>query len=82
MATLQISVRVTANSKKPRVLEEGKDTLKVWVNAPALEGKANKRLIEILSEHYGRPKSCFSIVGGLKNRNKIVEMKEKQKTKS
>jgi len=71
---MKLSVRVTVNSKKPRVLEEGKNTLKVWVDAPALEGKANKRLVEILSDYYDKPKSCFGIIGGLKNRNKIVEI--------
>jgi uncharacterized protein (TIGR00251 family) len=74
---MKVSVRVTANSKKPKVLAENGNSLKVWVDAPALDGKANKRLVEILSDHYDRPKSCFSIVGGLKNRNKIVEVKEK-----
>jgi len=67
-------VRVTVNSRKSRVLEEANNTLKVWVDAPALEGKANKRLVEILSGYYNKPKSCFDIVGGLKNRNKIVEI--------
>ena len=71
---MKVSVRVTANSRKPRVLQEGENTLKVWVDAPALDGKANKRLVEILSDHYDRPKSCFNIVSGLKNRNKIVEI--------
>jgi uncharacterized protein len=69
-------VRVTANSRKPRVVEEGNNLLKVWVDAPAVEGKANKRLIEILAGYYNRPKSSFSIVKGLKNRNKIVEINE------
>ncbi len=69
-------MRVTANSRKPRVVEEGNNLLKVWVDAPAVEGKANKRLIEILAGYYNRPKSSFSIVKGLKNRNKIVEINE------
>jgi len=73
---VRISVRVTANSRKPRVVEEGNNLLKVWVDAPAVEGKANKRLIEILAGYYNRPKSSFSIVKGLKNRNKIVEINE------
>ncbi len=73
---MKVSVRVTANSRKPRVLAESDSALKVWVDAPALDGRANKRLVEILSDHYDRPKSCFSIVSGLKHRNKIVEINE------
>lgn len=71
---MRISVRVTTNSKKPKVLAEGGNFLNVRVDAPAVEGKANKRLVEILSGYYNKPKSCFSIVSGLKNRNKIVEI--------
>jgi uncharacterized protein len=73
---MKISVRVTANSRKPRVFKENDNVLKIWVDAPAVEGKANKRLVEILSEYYNRPKSSFCIVRGMKNRNKIVEINE------
>ena len=71
---MKVSVKVTANAKKSKVLAEGDNFIKVWVDAPAVEGKANKRLVEILSEYYNRPKSSFSIVRGLKSRNKIVEI--------
>ncbi len=75
---MKISVRVTANSKKPGVsFEDGGKTLKVRVDAPAVEGKANKRLIEILSGYYDKPKSSFTIRHGLNGRNKIVEIRDK-----
>ena len=74
---MKISVRVSANSKKSGVsVEDGGKMLKVRVDAPAVEGKANKRLIEILSQHYGKPKSAFTIRHGLNGRNKIVEIRD------
>ena len=70
---MKIVVKVVANAKKPEVSEEG-DIIKVWVDAPAVEGKANKRLVEILSEYYNRPKSAFTIKSGQKSKKKIIEI--------
>ncbi len=71
---MKFSVRVTANARKPKILVENDNFLKVWVDAPAIEGKANRRLIEILAAYYNKPKSSFSIETGLRSRNKVVEM--------
>ncbi|NLG11899.1 MAG: DUF167 domain-containing protein [Elusimicrobia bacterium] len=70
---MKISVKVVVNAKKQKVVMEG-DTVKVWIDAPPVEGKANKRLIEILSKHYDKPKSSFKIKSGLKSRTKIIEI--------
>lgn len=77
----KISVYITPNAKKSEVIGEivdlfGGKTLKVKVAAPPLEGKANKELINILSEYFDVPKSKISIIVGEKSRNKIVEIKE------
>ncbi len=75
---MKIAVRVTANSRKPRVSEEGvANFVKVWVDAPALEGRANKRLLEILSEHYNKPRTAFVIRKGFNSRNKIIEIRDR-----
>lgn len=77
---MKINVRITPNAKKSEVLGEEHDlfggkTLKVKVSAPPIEGKANKELINILSEHFEVSKSKISIVSGDKSRNKIIEIK-------
>ena len=46
----------------------------VKVNAPAKEGKANKKLVEILSKHFSKPKSSIRIVKGLTSKNKVIEI--------
>ena len=48
--------------------------MKVYLTAPAVEGKANKALIEFLSEHFGVKKRDIKILLGEKSRNKVVEI--------
>lgn len=70
-----ISVKVVSNSKKPKVEEIGENVFKIKVDAKAEDGKANRRLIEILAEHFKVPKSSIIISKGLKSKNKIIEIK-------
>ncbi len=68
-----VEVRVTPNARRARVMQE--DTgLHVWVDAPAVEGKANKRLVEILAKYFGVRKSEIKIIRGEKGRNKVIEV--------
>jgi uncharacterized protein len=70
-----IRVRVTPNAKEARVVKVGEADFEVKVDAMAVGGRANKRLIEILSEHLRIPKSRISIVGGARSRDKLLEVK-------
>ena len=70
---MKIDVRVIPNSKQAKV-EKNEAGLKVKVNAPAKEGKANKKLIEILAKHFARPKSSIKIIRGLTSQNKLIEI--------
>lgn len=71
---MRISVRVKANAKENEVQETGKNQFLVKVKAPAKEGKANKELIEVLAKHFKVPKSCVTIIAGLKSNRKIVSI--------
>ena len=70
-----IRVRVTPNARRPNITQMGEGVFEVRVDARAEGGKANKRLVEILSEHFGVPKSKISIVRGAKSRDKTVEVR-------
>jgi uncharacterized protein len=70
-----ISVHVTPNSKESRVTKVGEASFDVKVDEKATGGRANKRLVEILSEHFGVPRSKISIVRGAKSRDKTVEVR-------
>jgi len=71
---LKIQVKVIPNSKEAKIKEESEKILKIKVDAPAREGKANKRLIEILARHFSKPKTSIKIVKGLTSKNKVVEI--------
>jgi hypothetical protein len=71
---MKISINVIPNSKTSEVIKIDESNYKVRVDAPAAEGEANRRLIEILAEHFNVRKSSIKILKGLKNRNKIVEI--------
>ncbi len=71
---MMVKVRVSANAKESRVVEVGDGSLEVKVDAKAVDGKANKRLIEILSDHYGVSKSRVKLVSGARSRDKVVDI--------
>ena len=69
----KIKIKVIPNAKKDKVLEEG-DLFKVYVNAPAVDGKANKALIGVLAEHFNILKSGIRIIRGEKSKEKVIEI--------
>jgi uncharacterized protein (TIGR00251 family) len=72
--TLLIDVHIVPNSKQPLVRRLGDSTYEVRVDAVPRDGKANRRLVEILSDHFRVPKSGIFIVKGAKSRDKTVEI--------
>lgn len=73
MSEQLIKIKVVANSKKNQVVKN-EGLFKVYVTAPAVDGKANKAVIAVLAEHFNKRKSNIKIVRGEKARNKIIEM--------
>lgn len=70
---MKLLVKIKPNAKCSKVEQDG-DGLIVWVNAPAVDGKANKRLKEILSEYLKLPKSRIILEKGLKSKTKILDI--------
>jgi len=66
-----IKIKVIPNAKKNNISEKG-DMLKVRVTAPAVNGKANKAVIEVLAKFFKVKKRCISIIRGEKTREKII----------
>lgn len=73
---MRLEVKVVPNAKRERLVEEA-GRIKVYLNAPALEGRANEALIEYLAARYQVKKNAVRIIRGAKNRNKLVEIKGK-----
>ena len=72
---MKIDVIVKPNSKKEsiEVLEENK-SFTIKVNAPPEDGKANKRVIEILSEFLKVPKTKIELIKGTKSKKKVFKI--------
>ena len=71
---MKISVNIVPNSKGPEIIKISENEYKIKVDASAFKNRANKRLIEILSEYFNVSKSSISIIKGLKSRNKIIKI--------
>lgn len=71
---MKISVIVHPNAKKIRIEKDLLDTIHVYVGEPPLEGKANKAIIEALTDHFKTNKSNVKLISGLKSKNKIFEV--------
>ncbi len=69
-----LRVKVKPSSKKELVRRLNKDTLEVKVSAPPEKGKANRRVLELIAEHFGIKKSSVRIVKGKTSREKLVEI--------
>ena len=69
-----LRVRVIPRAKQNQIseiLEDG--TIKIRINAPPSDGKANKALIKYLSEVLNIPRSKIQIASGGKAREKKIE---------
>ena len=77
---MQIQIKVFPQAKKSKVVEDRSlfaDTgYKVYVTAPAVDGKANKAVIEALAEHFGVKKGRIEIIKGLKSRLKTIKIND------
>lgn len=69
-----LSVRVVPRSSKEGVAGFEGGVLRIRLNAPPVEGKANEALVRFLAKAVGVPGSRVTLVKGEKGRNKIVRV--------
>jgi uncharacterized protein (TIGR00251 family) len=67
-------VRVQPRAGREEVVGETDGVLKVRLQAPAIEGRANEALIAFLSRVLKRPKAAVRISSGERSRLKRVEV--------
>ena len=70
---MKISVLVKPNSRIESVEEKDGGYL-VKVNAPPTEGRANERVIELLSKYLKKSKSSFELVSGHRSKKKVFKV--------
>ncbi len=71
---IRLAVQITPNAKKTEIIGILEDVLKIRLQAPALEGKANEALIRFLADTLGVPKSAILITHGHTNKRKLLEI--------
>jgi uncharacterized protein (TIGR00251 family) len=69
------SVRVQPRARKDEIAGEIDGAMKVRLQAPALEGRANQALCEYLARLLKTPKSAVRISGGERSRIKRIEIR-------
>lgn len=61
-----VTVRVKPGSKKGPLIQPALDgSLLVYVREPAVDGKANRAVVELLSAYFDVPKNRVQLVAGL-----------------
>lgn len=71
---MRIKVKVKPNSRSNEVKELEKDYYEVKVSVPPEKGKANKKVVELLSKHFKIPKSKINIISGELFKEKVIEI--------
>lgn len=78
-AGVTLAVRAQPGAKKTAITgvygEGATAQLKIAVQAPPLEGRANEALIAFLSKTFGLPKSAVKLVSGELSRSKVFLLK-------
>jgi uncharacterized protein (TIGR00251 family) len=70
-----VAVRVQPRASKDEIAGEWNGALKVRLQAPAVEDRANEALVEFLARVLRIPKAAVRILGGERSRNKRVEIR-------
>jgi len=72
---IALPVRVIPRASRNEIVEILSDhTVKIRLQAPPVEGKANEELIKFLSKILDIPKSKFEIVAGKTGRDKLISI--------
>jgi uncharacterized protein (TIGR00251 family) len=72
--TVRFLVRVQPRASRNEVAGVMDGALKIRLQAPAVEDRANEALRELLSELLKRPKSAVRILAGERSRTKRIEV--------
>ena len=71
---MKIDIKVFPKAKRNFINQET-GLWKVYLSAPAVDGKANKALINTLAGHFHVCKNQIEIIKGLKSRYKTINIK-------
>jgi len=70
---MRLAVRVHPRAARSRVAWDG-TTLTVWTNAPAVDGAANRAVLDAVAAWAGVRPAAVTLVGGERARSKLVDV--------
>lgn len=73
--TVSFFVRLQPRASRDEVVGMIGGALKIRLQAPAVENRANEALVEFLSQLLKTPKSAVRILGGERSRTKHIEIR-------
>ena len=71
---MRLAIRVIPNARRTEFSGHREGELVLRLNAPALEGKANKTAVEFIAACLGVNRARVKLVSGEKSRHKIFEI--------
>jgi len=74
-ASCRLAVKAVPNASRDALAGWMGEALKVKVRAPALDGRANESLCELVARELGLPRRAVEIVRGARSRSKVVEIR-------
>jgi len=67
-----VTLRVQPKAKQEKIVSVGSSSFKVYTHKPAVDGKANKRVVELLAEYLGVKRNQIIITKGARSRDKVA----------
>ena len=74
---MRIQVKVKTRNKKNFVEKTAEGRYRIGVKAAPDKGNANAEIIETLSEYFGVPKACVTIVTGKTSTQKMINIESR-----
>jgi uncharacterized protein len=71
---MNVAIRVQPRAKRNALVRLPDGKWKLFLNAPAVEGKANQALVEFLAKGLGIARSRVRVLSGEKSRQKVVSL--------
>lgn len=71
---VRLAVHITPNAKTTEVLGVHDGVLKLRLQAPPVEGKANEALVKFLAKTLGLARGAVAITHGLTAKKKLIEV--------
>lgn len=72
--TRQILVKVVVKSSQKKLEPQLDGGFKAWLTKPAIDGQANRQLIDLVAKYFGVAKSTVVIIKGQSGKIKMIQL--------